>query len=461
MTESAAGTLPVWHDEGRRVASALDAVGSALVVGRDPEIAAWVALGIARAQAEQRRVAVADLVGEVAPLQALVDRDEDPHGISDSFLYGVSLNKIARPADAAGNLFVLPSGSEAVAVEEIFRSDRWRRLASGFREVGALLLLVAHADTPGLDALATSVDGVVLAGDASGALPDAAPPLAVVGAPTRRPRPSVGRAIGGAKDARDVREARESRADAAESETIADGTRTPPNRLAAYVVAAVALLALVAAGVLFARQRARGDAGPRMAAAVSDSARRAAADSARAAAAPPPPDTLPSLAVENAADTVDRAMYTVQTNSASTETSVQLPANVDRATLPAQVIAPVLLENRPWFYAYVGAFRTREEAEALRDSLASRRVLGDESGVVERTPFAFLIADSVPAAQAPRRIAELERRDIPSYPLARGNGLVALYSGAFRTQDEAAFHARTLQSAGIRPRLVYRTGRSL
>ncbi|MGZ8414760.1 MAG: hypothetical protein ACXW05_18690, partial [Gemmatirosa sp.] len=165
MTEPAAGTLPVWHDEGRRVASALDAVGSALVVGRDPEIAAWVALGIARAQAERRRVAIADLVGEVGPLQALVDQDDDPHGISDSFLYGVSLNKIARPADAAGNLFLLPSGSEAVAVEEIFRSDRWRRLASGFREVDALLLLVAHADTPGLDALATSVDGVVIAGD--------------------------------------------------------------------------------------------------------------------------------------------------------------------------------------------------------------------------------------------------------------------------------------------------------
>jgi len=222
------------------------------------------------------------------------------------------------------------------------------------------------------------------------------------------------------------------------------------------------VLALVASGVLFARQRARGDAGPRMASAVSDSARRAAADSARAAAAPPPPpDTLPSLAIENAADTVDRAMYTVQTNSGSTEESVRLNASVDRALLPRQVIAPVILEGSPWFYSYLGAFRTREEAEALRDSLASRRVLGDESGVVERTPFALLIADSLPAAQAPRRIEELKRRAIPSYPLARGNGLVTLYSGAFRTQDEAAFHARTLQAAGIRPRLVYRTGRSL
>src|SRR5207237_1366734 len=101
------------------------------------------------------------------------------------FLYGVSLNKIAHPADATGNLFVLPSGSEAVATEDVFRSDRWRRLASGFREVGALLLLVAHADTPGIDTLATMVDGVVIVGDASGALVDAPAPLAVI-APTRR-----------------------------------------------------------------------------------------------------------------------------------------------------------------------------------------------------------------------------------------------------------------------------------
>ncbi len=57
MTAPDASALPVWHDEGRRAASALDRVNSALVVGRDAERAAWVALGIARAQAAYRRVA--------------------------------------------------------------------------------------------------------------------------------------------------------------------------------------------------------------------------------------------------------------------------------------------------------------------------------------------------------------------------------------------------------------------
>jgi hypothetical protein len=38
---------------------------------------------------------------------------------------------------------------------------------------------------------------------------------------------------------------------------------------------------------------------------------------------------------------------------------------------------------------------------------------------------------------------------------------VALYAGAFRTEAEAAYLARTLQKAGVPARLVYRIGRSL
>ncbi|MGZ8470205.1 MAG: hypothetical protein ACXW61_11500 [Gemmatirosa sp.] len=451
MTEPAAGTLPVWHDEGRRVASALDAVGSALVVGRDPEIAAWVALGIARAQAERRRVAIADLVGEVGPLQALVDQDDDPHGISDSFLYGVSLNKIARPADAAGNLFLLPSGSEAVAVEEIFRSDRWRRLASGFREVDALLLLVAHADTPGLDALATSVDGVVIAGDATGALPDAAPPLAVVGAPTRRPRPPVPRSMAGTRATRDADDRQAAGA---------AGAAAPASRRAAYVVAALAALALIAAIVLFARQRAQAGTGPRMAI-PSDSARGAIADSVRAAAAPPPPDTLPLLAVDSTAATADTAMWAVNVVSSSVRDEVRIPAGVDLTSLPVVTLVPLLKEGSEWFELYVGAFGSRAQADSMIDVLRARRVLGPTSGRIARVPLALLIADNVPAAQAAARLQALTRQGIPAYPMSRGNGTVALYAGAFQTRDEAALLTRTLQAAGITPKLVYRTGRSL
>ncbi len=445
MSESTTGALPVWHDEGRRVAGALDAVGSALVVGRDAEVAAWVALGIARAQAEHRRVAVADLVGEVAPLQGLVSEDDDPHGISDSFLYGVSLNKIARPVDGAGNLFVLPSGSEAVAVEEIFRSDRWRRLAGGFREVGALLLLVAQADTPGLEALAASVDGVVLAGDAAGALPDAAPPLAVVGAPTRRARPVVGRTVGGGAPAA----AREEGAIVA----------APSGRRGPWIVGGVAALAMAAAVLLFVRQRAgRADTGERSAAAALDSTRRA--DSLRAAA-PVAPDTLPMVTLGDTVAYADTATWSVYAGGALAPTTPVFDARVDVATLPTLVVSLSQESDGPFYRTYVGAFRDRRSADSLLASLRERGAIGAESGGALRTPYALLLADSVRAADAPTRVRALAQRGVPAYVLSRGNGRVVLYAGAFRTREEAALLLRDLRRKNVAAKLVYRTGRSL
>ncbi|HET7457911.1 MAG TPA: SPOR domain-containing protein [Gemmatimonadaceae bacterium] len=150
-----------WEEVGASVAAALDGRSAVVVIGDDPEAAAAVALGAGRAQGARRRVAIGDLVGEVAPLQALVTGD-DPHGLVDSFLYGVSLNKIARPAQGMRNLYILPSGTEPVVAEEIFRNERWRRLAIGFSEVGALLLLVAPAGAPGVDALVAQLDGALV-----------------------------------------------------------------------------------------------------------------------------------------------------------------------------------------------------------------------------------------------------------------------------------------------------------
>jgi hypothetical protein len=141
----------------------LGSYSAAVVTGTDALAAAHVAIGIGLAEAEHRRIAIGDLVGEIEPIQALVTSD-DPHGISDSFTFGVSLNKIAQPIDTTGNLFIMPSGTGSVSDPEIYRNSRWQRLANGFREVGALLLLVAPADAPGLKELIDQLDGVVLVG---------------------------------------------------------------------------------------------------------------------------------------------------------------------------------------------------------------------------------------------------------------------------------------------------------
>ncbi|HEX5580267.1 MAG TPA: hypothetical protein VFX39_01750, partial [Gemmatimonadaceae bacterium] len=149
-----------WEAEGRRLASTLDPVAAALVAGLDVEAASHLALGIASAQSGRRRVAVADLTGDAAPVARLVS-DDDPHGLADTFLYGVSLNRVARQIDRDGRLFVLPTGTEPALAAGLADSARWRRVGDGFRDVGALLLLVAPSDAAGLPELAERVDGTI------------------------------------------------------------------------------------------------------------------------------------------------------------------------------------------------------------------------------------------------------------------------------------------------------------
>ena len=59
------------------------------------------------------------MFGDAPPLIALVPT-EDPHGLVDSFLFGVSLNRIAYQVPDAGELFVMPSGTGPLDYAELF-----------------------------------------------------------------------------------------------------------------------------------------------------------------------------------------------------------------------------------------------------------------------------------------------------------------------------------------------------
>src|SRR5205085_12315523 len=118
------------EDAGRQIASLLGGYSAVVVTSSDPFAAAYVALGIAKAESKHRRSVVADLVGDLPPLRDLV-AEEDPHGITDSFLYGVSLNKIGYGVAGAENLYVMPSGTDPDIGEEIFRSARRKKLPRG------------------------------------------------------------------------------------------------------------------------------------------------------------------------------------------------------------------------------------------------------------------------------------------------------------------------------------------
>jgi hypothetical protein len=160
--------LSMWEAEGNRHSPAFDACAGAVVIGERPAVAAEVALGIARVQARRRRVAVADTVGELGPLEDLVPMDA-PYGLVDSFFYGVSLNKIAYTVDPARNLIIFPSGAVPIDHEALLGSDRWVKLLEAFRAADGLLLIVAPAESSALSSLIQVMDGVALVGNVAAA----------------------------------------------------------------------------------------------------------------------------------------------------------------------------------------------------------------------------------------------------------------------------------------------------
>ena len=92
-----------WEVRGHELGPTLDEWHAIVVTGADAHATAQVALGIGRVQAQHRRVAIGDLFGDTEPLQSLVETT-DPHGLVDSFMYGISLNKIAYLVPDAGDL---------------------------------------------------------------------------------------------------------------------------------------------------------------------------------------------------------------------------------------------------------------------------------------------------------------------------------------------------------------------
>lgn len=411
-----------WEAAGRQIAPMLGSYSAAVVTGTDALAAAHVAIGIGLAEAENRRVAIGDLVGEIEPIQALVT-SEDPHGISDSFTFGVSLNKIAQPIDTTGNLFIMPSGTGSVADPQIFRNARWQRLANGFREVGALLLLVAPADAEGLKELIDQLDGVVLVG----ATPlDFAPYINVLARVPAALRPMDRKAHG--------------------------------KPLAIWKIASLLLLlvALVGTGlyVRFANEVPQSAARP---------AFRRPAPKVVAAPVPAPTDSLVMAPPANPADSAIASAYAVEVAAWNSQDDANEALARYRDVLPAGTISPVPVgpTREKYFKLVVGAYPARNEANAELDVLRHKQITPTPTlGLVVRAPYALLI-DSAAAGRPSELVRKYpEARKWGSYVLAQPDGALKLYAGAFERPEDAASLMMTLREAKLTPTLVYRTGRT-
>ena len=459
-----------WEALGAESSSALDAAHAVLVTGNDPVAAARAAIGLGRAQARTRRVAIGDLVGEVEPLQRLVTGD-DPHGIVDSFLYGVSLNKIARQVDESGMLFVMPSGTEPVVTPDIMRNERWRRLAAGFREVGALLVLVASSDAEGVHELASMMDGVVVVGDAASVL---AVPRNSVLAHVDAPAPVPSRV-------EDVPAVLVERAPSASNKpspvmlptqaVIEKRVFTPPpvrqlipkNAL----IAGGAILAALVLWLIFGRSgsaktpAANGRGAGTSAVNVPDSS--GAPDTNSAAPAARLVDSASAVRVLNPQDSLKAAAYGVVIVATNDEAQALARWADLGLKLPAGTVTMVRIrgERGRFFQMQAGAFAKARQADSLLAALRSTGKLKADAGRVVATPFALVLESKV-SRRAAQNVADgYGQRQIAAYPLLQADGSATIFVGAFESPEQAVPLMNELKAKGVSSTLYYRTGRSL
>ncbi|MEO8911336.1 MAG: hypothetical protein ABI408_14075 [Gemmatimonadaceae bacterium] len=434
MSEKSSGGRPAaWEDAGRQVAPVLGSYSAIVVVSSDPVAAAHVALGIARAEAGHRRSVVGDLVGDVAPIRSLV-REEDPHGITDSFLYGVSLNKIGYDVDATRNLYVMPTGTDPIIDEAIMASSRWRKLAGGFAEAGAFLILVAQSSAPGLAELVDQIDGVVLVKDAELPSAPSALILARVPAPTRTLKLSLLRIS-------------------------ARAAHWPLRKWLYPAIGAIAALVIVGIVLtLFLRNRAQ-----------SSIVQETRIAKAVAPPVPPPPlaapETLYIAPPANVNDSAAASAFTVELLVANTAEGANLFVRKNGAALPAATVSPFPIgpERATWYRVTAGAYPAKSQADSLLLVLRRSGVLANDSaGSIMHAPLALLV-DSVPSQGGITdavRAAEQKyaSRGLAVYTLMQDDGSARIYAGAFVTADQSAELIRALRGTGLRPVLVYRTG---
>jgi hypothetical protein len=432
LNAAVAGGRPVaWEDAGRQIATVIGSYSAVVVTSTDALAAAHVALGIARSEADHRRVVIGDLVGDLPPLRSLVE-DEDAPGISDSFLYGVSMNKIGQQVKGTENLVIIPSGTDPVLGAEILESKRWSRIASDFTASGALLLLVTRTGSPGLGALIDRVDGSVVVKDEEVAGAPSALILARVRSPTRTLKIPLFR-----RSARTI-------------------PLVPGRRWVYASVALIAAFAVIALGFALLRWRV-GQQRPPVAVVT------------RPVRVPPPPvpaETLHIAPPVNAGDSDLASPFGVLMVVANTAEGANFLVRRHSARIPSITVTPVPIgsERTTWYRVVAGAYQERYQADSLLGALRQAGLLVDSAGSVLRAPLALLV-DSVPTQggveDAVRAaVAKYTARGLAVYPLMQSDGGARLYAGAFETPSQSAGLTKELRGAGLLPVLAYRTGRA-
>jgi len=387
---------------------------------------AWAA---ARAVARSgRRVGLVDLSLERPALQGRA-RDVGEEGIVDAFVFGASLGHVAREQEQ--DLYFIPVGTAPTKPEEIWANPRWQRLARGFRQEGALLLLFVppHA----LPRLAAELEGLVVLSPV-GYLPDS-PTFPGIGERLRRGTPLLAVVCNQPAPPRITPPPQPRRS---------LGVPRPRRRLVVRPPVAWAVSALGAATLLGVWLAGRGES-------------RAPSGAAALPASSASPARVEGGAQEAAG--ADSLFYSVQVAAFNQpDQALAYATNVPPEANPATVSAVRLGRQGLWYRVIVGAFATAAGADSLLRALWSEGAVERPSGTILRTPHAYLIERQGSPQAAAERVEGLRRRGIAAYIVSAPEGAAQVLAGAFEAPDQAAAADSLLRLAGFRATLVQRMG---
>ncbi len=517
--DPAAGLLPYaleWGAAGRGepVVLLVDAAG-------DRAWAADAAVALATAWARAgRRVVLADLhLQEPLVHERLGEPNLD--GVVDVFLYGASLSRAARPAPGRG-FYLISSGTYTEDPDAVLRHPRWPRIAAGFADAQATLLLFVPADSAGLASLAEWAPAAVLLGEpdaASGAPLPAGLRVHAVAAPegAMGAAAAAGFAAPAELGAGPVEPpAADPEEDATPVEPVEDEPRETPvipwtdpyeerqDRLLGEYAGGIpastlpagavktreadlrdpppampeervvvppkrnwlraVLLVLLGAVAVYAAAYFIDRANPELfgrilgRGAVPEQASDSAA--AKAAAAPAPAPAAAGVALP----------YSVQAKAFASLRAARQMVEGDSARLSGVplYVSPELVDRVLYYKVMAGTLADTTEASRLRQQLVYAKLVeesdaqGGTWSLVQFTPLAFDLGEFPDRAAARAHADSLLRRQVPSYavqlPAPGGGERWRVYGGAFRDSVSAEGMRRILSDKRIEARLVERVG---
>jgi len=139
-----------------------------LVVAAAAATSDWAertALALAAGWAEEkRRILLADLTLAQPGLHRALGI-ENGEGMTDVFLFGSSVPRVARPLDERGFLFV-PAGTATATPEAVAASPRWTSVVDACERISATIVVFLPSDLPGGEHLLARASDVFLLTDA-------------------------------------------------------------------------------------------------------------------------------------------------------------------------------------------------------------------------------------------------------------------------------------------------------